>query len=57
VTTLHHSAQAVGLSYPGSCIIHSRIANADILAFRAKNHPITLMFPLQTIKEKGAANP
>ena len=29
--------QAVGLSYHGSCIIHSRIANADIQPFRIAN--------------------
>ncbi len=34
VTALHHTARAVRLSYHGSRIIHSRIANADIQAFR-----------------------
>ena len=32
VTALHHTAQAVGLSYHGSRIIHSRIGNGDIHA-------------------------
>lgn len=33
----HHSVQAVGLSYHGSRINHSRIANADIQTFRIAN--------------------
>jgi hypothetical protein len=37
VTALHHPAQAVGLSYHGSRIIHSRIANADIQVFQIAN--------------------
>ena len=37
VTALNHPARAVGLSYHGNRIIHSRIANADILAFRIAN--------------------
>ena len=33
VTALHQPARAVGLSYHGSHIIHSRISNADIQDF------------------------
>ena len=58
VTALRLHAWAVGLSYHGSRTIHLRVANAGIQALRAKNHPIIpLMYPLQTIQEKGAANP
>ena len=37
VTALHHTVWAVGLSSHGSRMIHSRIANADIQAFRIAN--------------------
>ena len=37
VTALRHPTRAVGLSYHGSRIIHSRVVNTDIQGFRIAN--------------------
>ena len=57
VTTLHHRAWAVGLSYHGSLIIHSRIENAVIQAFRIENlEERVLLFILPSIHKTIITN-